>query len=250
MTEKGRFKPAPSRSDVQLPKRFYKATSVASTPDGFAVQLDGRPVRTPSKRPLAVPSAELAAALADEWERQQDVIDPATMPLTRILNSAIDGVQGREDEVRDEIAKYASSDLLCYRADHPEALVALQSAAWDPVLDWAKNQYGVSLRVTTGLMPVPQEAAEIARLRAALASEGTLVVTALHVMTTLTGSALLALAHRHGALDADGAWSAAHVDEDWQISQWGEDAEAARRQAHRKKEFLSASQVMQAGLGA
>lgn len=250
MTENGRFKPAPGARDVQLPKRFYKTASVASTPDGFAVQLDGRPVRTPAKRPLAVPSAELAAALADEWERQQDVIDPATMPLTRVLNSAIDGVQGREDQVRDEIAKYAASDLLCYRADHPEALVDLQAAAWDPVLDWARSQYGVSLRVTTGLMPVAQEEGEIARLRTALASEGTLVVTALHVMTTLTGSALLALAHRHGVLDADAAWSAAHVDEDWQISQWGEDAEAALRHAHRRREFLSASQVMQAGLSA
>lgn len=233
-----------STAGRQLPKRFYKhATISAQAP--FAVLLDGKPVKTPAKQDLAVPAQALATALADEWRNQADHIDPATMPLTRLVNSALDGVMGREAEVRAEIAKYAGSDLVCYRADGPPGLVQRQGEAWDPVLAWAHRALAARFETAAGIMPVGQSPQGLQAVARALERYDALRLAGLHVMTTLMGSALLALAHASGHLSVDAAWAAAHVDEDWQISQWGEDAEAKARRARRWSEMQAASRLLQ-----
>jgi len=225
-------------------KRFYRSVSVDEAAAGFRVLLDGKPMRTPAKRELAVSSRALAEALAAEWEAQGERIDPAAMPLTRLVNSAIDGVAGREAEVRADIARHAASDLLCYRAEGPAELVRRQSEAWDPVLAWAHEALGVRLDLGRGVVPVAQPQAALAAIERALALLDAFGLAAHHVMTTLMGSALLALAHARGRLAAEEAWAAAHVDEDWQISQWGEDAEAKARRAHRWTDMQAASRLL------
>ena len=210
----------------------------------FRVLLDGKPIRTPAKRDLALPTAALAEAIAAEWAAQAAHVDPATMPLTRLANSAIDGVAGREAEVRADIAKYAGSDLVCYRAEGPEGLVERQCRAWDPILEWARETLGARFEVATGIMPVAQPDAGRAAVAEALAHLDAFTLAALHVMTTLMGSALLALGHARGRLSAEAAWAAAHVDEDWQISQWGEDAEAEARRERRWAEMQAASRML------
>jgi chaperone required for assembly of F1-ATPase len=246
---------------MTLRKRFYKAVSVGGpvspnpgpspSPQGRAepraaheILLDGKTARTPGKAPLAVPSRALAAAIAAEWEAQHEHIDPAAMPLTRLANSALDGVRGREAEVRADILKYAASDLVCYRAGEPEGLVRRQAELWDPVLAWGHERLGARFVVAQGLMPVAQP--EAARLAVAQALEGydAFALSALHVMSALMGSALLALAHAHGRLTAEEAWAAAHVDEDWQIAKWGEDAEAAARRRRRWADMQTASRML------
>jgi chaperone required for assembly of F1-ATPase len=226
------------------PKRFYQTVSVDGAAPAFRVLLDGKPMRTPAKRELAVPTQALAEALAAEWEAQGERIDPASMPLTRLVNSAIDGVTGREAEVRAEIARYAGSDLLSYRADGPAELVRRQAEAWDPVLSWARNALGAHFVLGQGIMPVAQPQAATAAVARALSELDVFDLAAHHVMTTLTGSALLALAHAGGRLTADEAWAAAHVDEDWQISQWGSDAEAEARRARRRFELEAATRLL------
>jgi chaperone required for assembly of F1-ATPase len=208
------------------------------------VLLDGRPMHTPAKAVFAVPSQALAEAIAAEWAAQRDRIDPASMPLTRIANSAIDGVRGREQEVRADIAQYAASDLVCYRAEGPAELARRQAEAWDVVVAWAGEALGARLRIGVGIMPVAQPEAALRRVGAALDGLEAFALTAVHIITTLTGSALLALAHARGRLTAEAAWAAAHVDEDWQISQWGEDTEAMARRQRRWAEMAAASRML------
>jgi chaperone required for assembly of F1-ATPase len=228
------------------PKRLYRGASVESAPGGFRVLLDGRPARTPARKEVAVPSRRLAEALAAEWAAQGERIDPATMPLTRLVNSALDGVTGREAEVRAEIIKYAGSDLLCYRASapHEQELARRQAAAWDPVLAWARAELDVRLSVGPGIVPVAQPEAATAAVEGILGRLDAFALAAHHIMTTLTGSALLALAHGRGRLTAEEAWAAAHIDEDWQVSQWGEDAEARARRDRRWAEMQTASRLL------
>ncbi len=215
---------------------------MADEHDGsFEIQLDGRPIKTPAGRPLAVPSRALAGAIAGEWNAQGEEIVPATLPLTRLANSAIDGVAGREGEVVQDILNYAASDLLCYRASSPAPLAAEQARLWDPILAWVRAEYNAPFAVGTGLKHIDQPAASLDAIRRVLSPLDAFKLAALHVMTSLTGSALIALAHAKGFLDADAAWAAAHVDENWQISQWGEDFEAGRRHKIRLSEFLNAS---------
>lgn len=227
-----------------LPRRFYKTAVHAAEGDGFAVRLDGRIAKTPGKRALVVKSERLAQALAAEWSAQGERIDPVTMPLTRFVNTAIDGVVGNEAAVRDDIVGFAGSDLLCYRAERPAELVAEQAVLWDGVLDWADRVLGAHLTVATGVMPRDQPAEAIASIDRHLARFDAFELTALHLMTTLTGSALLALAHAEGHLSVAEAWSAAHVDEDWQIRLWGEDTEASERRERRWKDMRAASQLL------
>ena len=228
-----------------LPKRFYKDVSVASAEDGgFAVLLDGRSIRTPAKRKLVVSERSLADALAEEWAAQKETVDPATMPMTRIVNTALDAVGERMGEVADDIAAFAGSDLLCYRADAPEALTLRQAAAWDPPLAWAEKTLGAKLGVETGIVHREQPPAAIASVRSALDRFDAIGLAALHVMTTLTGSAVLALAHAEGALTAEDAWAAATVDERWQSEQWGLDDEAEVRAGLRRAEFMAASRCL------
>jgi chaperone required for assembly of F1-ATPase len=225
-------------------KRFYRAVSVEGAAPPFRVLLDGRPARTPARRELAVPGRALAEALAAEWRDQGEHIDPAAMPLTRLVNSTLDGVIGREAEVRAAIAKYAGSDLLCYRADGPPELVRRQAEAWDPILAWARSDLDAHLLTGEGIVPVAQPQAAVAAIEGVLAGLDPLALGARHVMTTLTGSALLALAHAGGRITAEEAWAAAHVDEDWEIAQWGEDAEAKARRDRRWAEMQAASRLL------
>jgi chaperone required for assembly of F1-ATPase len=226
------------------PKRLYRAVSVDGTPPAVRVRLDGKPVRTPARRELALPARPLAEALAAEWAAQGERIDPAAMPLTRLVNSALDGVAGREDEVRAEIARYAASDLVCYRADAPAELVRRQAEAWDPVLEWARAELDVQLATGQGIVPVSQPRAALAAIAGTLADLAALPLTAHHVIASLTGSALLAIAHARGRLTAEEAWTAAHIDEDWQIGKWGEDAGAKARRARRWAEMQAASRLL------
>lgn len=236
----GRDEPRP------LPKRFYTSATVAGRDGGFAVELDGRPVKTPAKRSLNLPTRALAEAVAAEFSAQGAVVDPATMPVTRIVNSALDGVAPRLADVAADVAKYAGSDLVCYRADGPQGLLDLQARYWDPMVEWAERSLGVRPALAVGIMPVTQPPRLGEAVLSRLAPLGAIPLAAMHVMTTLTGSALLALAYWSGELAAADVWSAAHVDEDWQISQWGEDAEAAARRAIRRAEFDAAALVLDA----
>ena len=224
-----------------LPKRFYKEAEAVETPEGFAVQLDGRPVRTPGRALLALPSAAAAALVAAEFAAQDKTIDPVTMPVLRIVNTAIDGVAPDMQAVLEGVMRFSASDLLCYRADAPEALVARQAEAWDPVLDWARSALGARFFLAEGVMHVEQPRESVAAVGLWLRQrQEPFRLSAIHVMTTLTGSALLALAVEAEALTPEEAWTAAHVDEDWNAEQWGEDAEAAARRVVRRKEFDAA----------
>lgn len=224
-------------SNVPLPKRFYEAVEVGPGEGGLEILLDGKPVRTPAREILALPAKTLAQAIATEWEAQGDKIAPETMPLTRRAYSAIDGVRVREREVVEDIVSYAASDLLCYRADSPEGLVEMQCTHWDPILKWARDEFGADFETCTGVSHIAQSEASLGKIRAVFETRGFLELTPLHSMTTLVGSALLTLAHTQGRLSADEIWAAAHVDEDWQISRWGEDEEATERRAARRAEF-------------
>jgi chaperone required for assembly of F1-ATPase len=226
-------------------KRFYEEAGIADADGGFAVTLDGRPIRTPAGRPVIVPVKEIARAVSLEWQAQQEIIDPLSMPLTRLANSVVEGVIDRVDAVADDLARYLHSDLLFYRAGYPEALVARESAHWDPVLFWAADTLGAHFILAEGVMHVRQPETAVAAARGALPDDPW-SVAALHVVTTLTGSALLALALVHGVLDADQVWAAAHVDEDWNAEKWGTDDEVAARRAARLVEFRAAAQILKA----
>ncbi len=217
----------------ELPRRFYKTVTVGPHEGGFVVKLDGKLARTPGRNPLVVAGRAVAEALAAEWAGQGERIDPATMPLTRIVNAAIDRVAGEMAAVRAEIVKYAGSDLLCYRGEGPSALVEAEEAAWGPVLAWAREALGARFILAEGVVAVAQPEESLAAVATALSDLDPLKLAAVHVATTLTGSALIALAVLHGRLTAEAAWAAAHVDEDWQMEQWGRDeiALAAGRRA-------------------
>jgi chaperone required for assembly of F1-ATPase len=228
-------------------KRFYRTASVEETKGGWALKLDGRLAHTPGKAPLVAPTRAIAKLIAAEWNAQREVIDPRTMPATRLANSAIDGVTRSIDETRAEIARYAGSDLVCYRAEAPEALIALQASAHDPVLAWAESELSARFRLARGVTHVAQPEETLQRANEVLeAYNEPFAVAALHVLTSLSGSALLALAVARSAVTAEAAWRAAHVDEDFQISKWGEDFEAAERRAARWREFEAAARVFRA----
>jgi chaperone required for assembly of F1-ATPase len=228
----------------RLRKRFFKQVHTADAgAGGIAILLDGKPVLTPSRRKFVAPTQALANAIAAEWDAQADVIDPARMPLTRLSNAVIDAVADTPAPVAEEIAKYLGSDLLLYRADGPAGLAAKQSQAWDPVLTWSRETFGAGFVVTEGIVHVPLPRETISAASAAIPAEPWRLA-AVSSITTLTGSALLALALAYSALEPDAAWSAAHVDEDWQMSQWGRDELALARRAFREAEFQAAVAVL------
>ena len=226
-------------------KRFYAKADVAETGGGFAIALDGKPIKTPSGRIVAVPSRAIAEAMVAEWEAQQEYIDPTTMPMTRFANSVVDAVIDRVGLVRDDIAKYFSTDLLFYRAAYPEVLVAREARHWDPVVFWAADELGAHFILAQGIMHVSQPETAVAAAREALPGDPW-SVAALHVVTTLTGSAMLALALHRGARDADQVWAAAYVDEDFNSEQWGADEEVVARKAARKRDFDAAVAILRA----
>lgn len=227
-----------------LMPRFYKQASAAPAEGGFAVHLDGRPLRTPGKAVLVAPTEALAQAAADEWQAQGEHIDPASMPMTRLINTIVDRVAMARNETVAEIVAYAGTDLVCYRAEGPQGLVARQSEHWDPVIAWAEKSFAIRLVLAQGVMHVEQPQENMQNLRNAIENEDIVALGALASMAGLTGSAVLALAVLRGAVSAEAAWAAAHVDEDWQISQWGEDDEAARRRAFRWREMDAAARAI------
>jgi chaperone required for assembly of F1-ATPase len=229
----------------KLRQRFYTRAEVAGEDGEFGIVLDGRPVKTPARRPLAAPSRALAQALAAEWEAQRDVIDPARMPLTRLANTIIDGVVEAPAAVVAEVERYLACDLVCYRAPGPAGLVARQAAAWDPVLAWARDALGARFALAEGIVFIAQSPDALATAGAVI-PRAPWPLGALHSVTTLTGSALIALAFMRGALSLDAAWSAAHVDEDWNMDLWGRDALALERRAARFAEMQAAATVLRA----
>jgi chaperone required for assembly of F1-ATPase len=226
----------------QLRKRFYQRAHVGDAAP-FAILLDNRPVRTPAGNALALPSRALGEAVAAEWDAQQERIDPAVMPLTRLVNAVIDGVAMAPAPVADEVAKYLGSDLVCYRADTPAGLVARQAQHWDPILDWAREALGARFVLAEGVVFAAQPDHAIVAASAAIPSDPWRL-GAVNVITTLTGSALIALALSQGRLGVDEAWTAAHVDEDWNMSQWGRDELALDRRATRFAEMQAAGTVL------
>lgn len=221
-------------------RRFWAETSVRPEGGGFAVFLDARPVRTPLKAALVLPTEALAAAVAAEWQAQADLVNPATMPCTRTANSAIDSVARQFDAVAAMVAAYGASDLLCYRAEQPAGLVARQSAGWDPLLDWAARTFDAPLVTTSGVMHVDQPATSLAALSDSVHALSPFRLAAFHDLVAIAGSLVLALAVTRGRLTAAEAWNLSRIDEDWQIEEWGEDAEAAELAALKRADFLQA----------
>ena len=227
-------------------KRFWAEATVRPEGAGFGVALDARALRTPGKAVLSVPTEALARAIAAEWAAQEGELRPALMPMTRMANTAIDRVAVAMPEVVAEIAGYGGSDLLCYRAEGPAALVARQAQAWDPPLGWARARFGADLKVTRGIVPVAQPAEALARLRAAVAAHDAFGLVGLHDLVAITGSLILGLGVAEGWIGADAAFEAAHLDEGWQAELWGEDAEAAEARAARRAALGDAARFLAA----
>lgn len=226
-------------------KRFWtEATAEPVETGGFTVTLDGRGVKTPAKSPLTLPTRAMADAVAAEWQAQDEQVDPRTMPVTRAANAAIDKVAAQFDEVCQMLAEYGDSDLTCYRAESPQALVDRQAAAWDPVLDWAADRYGARLIPVQGVVHHPQPAAALARLAEPLRQMTPFELTALHDLIGLSGSLVIGLAASEGWADLGDLWSRSRIDEDWQAEQWGADEEAAETAAFKRQEFCDAARFL------
>lgn len=221
----------------QKPKRFYETVSVKPNGNTYAIMLDDRPIKTPMKQLLAVNSAELAKAIAKEWETQTEEIDHESMIHTKLTNTALDRVIPRRQEIIDEIIAFAGSDLLCYRATEPQTLCESESRAWDPVIDWYKNTHNIHLKTTSGITHVSQEAKELQKIGSLLSEIDEFTLTAIHNITTLTGSALLSIGLILGPWQPDEIWQAAHIDEDYQIQRWGEDEQASHRRNERRQQY-------------
>ena len=226
-------------------RRFYKEATVAAGDGGFALLLDGRPVKTPARAALAVPTQALADAIADEWRAQGATIDPQTMPLTGLANAAIDRVAPDPSVFAAGLARYGESDLLCYRAEGPAPLVQRQAEHWDPVLAWARRRYDIELKVAQGVIHLPQPDAAVARLAKAVAVRPPFELAGLSPLVTVSGSLIIALALAEGALDLDQAWAAATVDEQWQLEKWGEDSEAVLALANRRRDFEAGARFLE-----
>ena len=226
-----------------LRQRFYEAATSQPEAGGYAVLLDGKVIRTPARQPLVFPTQALADAVAAEWQDQQKVIDPARMPLTRLANSIIDGVTASASAVVAEVEKYLGSDLLFYRADGPDRLVARQQELWDPIVAWARIALSARFELVEGVIHVAQPLQSIKAAAAAIPRDPWRL-GAVHSLTTLTGSALIALALAHKALSPDAAWTAAHVDEDWNMELWGRDTLAVARREQQLSEMNSAATIL------
>jgi chaperone required for assembly of F1-ATPase len=226
-------------------KRVYKEASARPAEGGWGVALDGRKLRTPGRRELIVPSESLAAALAAEWDAQDADIRPHRMPLTRLAATALDHTALERDKVAADVANYAGTDLVCYRAEHPPALVARQHATWQPLIDWAAGRYDAGLTVTAGILPTPQSPATLKTYAAVVAALDDLRLTALQAATAACGSLVIALALLEGRLDADSAFAASQLDETFQIEAWGEDAEAAQRRRAVAEDIAAAARFLE-----
>jgi len=226
-------------------RRFYKDAAVAPAAGGYALLLDGRPVKTPARASLVAPNERLAEAIAQEWRAQGEEIDPRSMPLTGLANAAIDRVAPDPQAFAAGLGRYGESDLLCYRAETPERLVARQSALWDPILVWARRRYDIELKVTAGIIHQPQPPATVDRLASAVTARTPFELAGLSPLVTIGGSLVVALALAEGAIGLDEAWNAATLDEQWQIEQWGDDAEAVAALAARRRDFEAGARFLQ-----
>jgi chaperone required for assembly of F1-ATPase len=221
-------------------KRFWTLAHAVPTETGYTVHLDARPVRTPAKAAFVLPTLAMAQAAADEWQAQTGKVRPETMPVTRAANSAIDKVKPLHRAVVAEVAGFGGTDLLCYRATFPQALIDRQAAVWDPVLAWAATALAAPLTFTAGVIPVPQPEDSLAALTARVAALDAFRLMALHDLVAISGSLILGLAVTAGKLTADDAWQACRIDENWQAEQWGVDEDAARLQELRRIAFSQA----------
>ncbi len=229
----------------KLPKRFYAQVDLNVVDGGYAIELDGKPVKTPSRALLCISSKPLAKAVVAEWEAQETEIDPETMLLTKLANTALDRVAPRRDEIIDEIAGFGASDLMCYRAEHPDSLVVAQREGWDPLLAWLETETGARLEVTEGIVFKAQPEKTLARLRAQVASQSDFELAGLHQVVTFSGSLVLGLAVAAGRLEAEEAHRVAHIDEIWQADQWGWDEEAETRLNLRKEALVAAARYLE-----
>ena len=224
-------------------KRFWNEARVQEASDGYGVALDGRPVNTPGKRRLIVPTEEFAAMIAAEWDAQEEKIDPLSMPFTRSANSALDKVAVQHGEVAEMLAAYGDSDLLCYRADYPEALVQRQAEQWDPMLDWADDVLSVRLETRTGVMHTPQDPAVLTRLSAQVHEMNNFQLTGFHDLDSLSGSLILGFAAAQGVKTPKALWDMSRLDEIWQAEEWGADEEAEEAAGIKEQAFIHAKQV-------
>jgi chaperone required for assembly of F1-ATPase len=225
-------------------KRFYRQAEIVPAATGFGIALDGKPVKTPAKRDLVVPTRALAAALAAEWNAQAGEVRPAEMPLTRFANTAIDRAGPQRDLAVQQVAEYAGTDLVCYRATRPPDLVTRQQAVWQPLVDWAVLRYDAPLEITAGVIPVAQPSASLRAFAAAVAEFDDFALAALHLVTAACGSLVIALALVEERLDAEAAFAASQLDESFQIEAWGEDAEQAERRRALAADITAAAQFL------
>jgi chaperone required for assembly of F1-ATPase len=225
-------------------KRFWKTVDVGAEGDGFGVRLDGRPVRTPARAPLLLPSPRLAQAVADEWQAAGETIDPRAMAMTGLANAAIDRVAPDPAAFARDLARYAETDLLCYRAEGPPELVAREAEAWDKLLGWARRRYDVAFEVASGIIHRPQPAATVKRLGEVVAAYEPFALAGLSPLVTIGGSLVAALGVAEGAIDPAEAFAATHLDELWQAEQWGEDALATEAREARERDFLAAARFV------
>lgn len=230
-------------------KRFYKVVGVVPAGGGFGVVLDGKPIKSPAKADLILPSRALAEAVAAEWEAQAGEVVPSAMPLMQLAATTIDKVAPNRELIIDTIAPYGGTDLLCYRAEAPAELAARQAAAWQPLLDWAMTAQDAPLTATSGIVHQAQPEASLAALRAAVAAQDDWRLTALHQATAVTGSLVLGLALLAGRIDADEAFELAELDASFQIERWGEDAEATARRAALRAELQAAARLVELAAG-
>jgi chaperone required for assembly of F1-ATPase len=230
---------------AQSMKRFYKDVSVATQGSGFALRLDERAVKTPARAGLVVPSKALADAITQEWEAQGEEIDPRTMPLTGLANAAIDRVAPDAQAFAARLAEYGESDLLCYRAETPDKLVVRQTERWDPILAWARKRFDIELAVVCGIMHRKQSETAIQQLARAVAARPAFELAGLSPLVTVSGSLIIALALAEGAIDLEQAWNAASLDEQWQLEQWGEDAEGVAALAGRRRDFEAGARFLE-----
>ncbi|MCP5088148.1 MAG: ATPase [Rhodobacteraceae bacterium] len=225
-------------------KRFWTSADVFEAEGKYGISLDGRPVQTPAKARLLVPTKKIAQGIAAEWDAQEEQIDPLSMPTTRWANAATDKVASQMEDVVGMLASYGDSDLLCYRAAGPETLVARQAEAWDPVLEWAAEQYDAPLASTTGVIPVKQSNQSVENLRVVLQRFDAFQLASVHDLVTISGSLILALAVFERKMSPQIAWSAARIDETWQKELWGEDEEAEAAEEVRRTAFMFAHQML------
>lgn len=226
-------------------KRFYKSVSTASADGGYQIHLDGRPVRTPSKELLVIPSKALAEAIAGEWDAQVETIEPAAMPLTRHANTVLDRVTPQRDMVTDEISRYGGNDLVCYRAEWPADLAERQAGTWDPLMDWTRRRYDANLCAVQGIMHRPQPEEAITRLAQAVTALDDWQIAPLHTITTITGSLVIGLAVVEGEIAPDAAFEAGQLDELYQVEKWGEDSLALKARETRRVDLLAAARFLE-----